>query len=386
MSVSEGWGRDAPLAARAVTRPGLPGGWLAPGAPSAAIGGPFESDMSRQDPHGAGPRGPRGACDIVGDSPQMRSIRERIARVAPTAATVLVTGDVGVGKELVARAIHRGSGRGALPFVGLTADALAEAVRDPDFGREWRAGPVAAAELGTLFLADVGEAGPASQAALLRFLKERRLRRAGGGPGAIAGPAAARVVMATTRDLAAMVEPGEFRRDLFYCVSVVTIHVPPLNARRQDIAPLARHFVERFARESGRDLRGLSPGAERVLEAHAWPGNVAELENVVERAAVLEASNRVRAESLELDDGPGPQRGPASPLRGATSGAGRPPRPPEEPLPESGFVLEKHVRDLEREYLARALHQAGGVKVRAAGLLGMSFRSFRYYAKKYDLG
>ena len=343
--------------------------------------------MSRQDPHGAGPRGLRGAYDIVGDSPQMRSIRERIARVAPTDATVLVTGGVGVGKELVARAIHRGSGRAALPFVGMTVDALAAAIRDPDGGLEGRAGPVAAAGPGTLFLADVGEASPAGQAVLLRLLKERRFRRAGGGLGGGAGrAAAARVVLATTRDLAAMVERGAFRRDLFYCVSVFTIHVPPLNARRQDIAPLARHFVERFAREAGRDLRGLSPGTERVLEAHAWPGNVAELENVVERAAVLEASNRVQAESLELDDAPGPERGPESPPRGAASGEGRPSRPPAEPLPESGFVLEKHVRDLEREYLARALHQAGGVKVRAAGLLGMSFRSFRYYAKKYDLG
>ena len=339
--------------------------------------------MSRQDAHGAGPREPRGAYDIVGDSPQMRSIRERIARVAPTDAAVLVTGDVGVGKELVARAIHRGSARAALPFVGLAADALAAAVRDPDFGLEGRPGPVAAAGPGTLFLADVGEAGPASQAALLGLLKERRLRRAGGATGRAAG---ARIVMATTRNLVAGVEDGGFRRDLFYCVSVFTIHVPPLNARRRDIAPLARHFVERFARETGRDLRGLSPAAERVLEAHAWPGNVAELENVVERAAVLEASDRVQAESLELDDVPGPDRGPESPPRGAAAGAAGPSPASAEALPESGFVLEKHVRDLERDYLARALHQAGGVKVRAAGLLGMTFRSFRYYAKKYDLG
>lgn len=339
--------------------------------------------MSRRYPHGAEPREPRGAYDIVGDSPQMRSIRERIARVAPTGAPVLVTGDVGVGKELVARAIHRGSGRAVLPFVGLTVDALAEAIRDPDRGLDGRAGPVAAAGPGTLFVADVGEAGPAGQAALLRFLKERRFRRADAGAGRAAE---ARVVMATTRNLAAMVEDGEFRRDLFYCVSVFTIHVPPLNARRQDIVPLARHFIERFARETGRDLRGLSPAAERVLAAHAWPGNVNELENVVERAAVLEASDRVQADGLELDDAPGPDRGAESPPRGGTAGAGRAPRVAGEPLPESGFVLEKHVRDLERDYLARALHQAGGVKVRAAGLLGMSFRSFRYYAKKYDLG
>lgn len=343
--------------------------------------------MPGNDLHGAGPREPRGAYDMVGDSPQMRSIRARIGRVAPTDVTVLVTGDIGVGKELVARAIHRGSGRAALPFVGLTADALAETVRDPDRGLEGRPGPVAAAAPGTLFLADVGEATPASQAALLAFLKERRLRRAGVGTGGRgARTAGARIVMATTRNLATMVEDGEFRRDLFYCVNVFTIHVPPLAARRQDIAPLARHFVERFARETGRDLRGLSPGAERALEAHAWPGNVAELENVVERAAVLEVSDRVQAERLELDDAPDPDRGAESPPRGGTAGPGRPTEVPAEPLPESGFVLEKHVRDLEREYLARALDQAGGVKVRAAGLLGMTFRSFRYYAKKYDLG
>ncbi len=345
---------------------------------------PFESDMSRQDPHGAAPRG---AYEIVGDSPQIRSIRERVARVASTDATVLVTGDVGVGKELVARAIHRGSGRAALPFVGLTADALAEAICDPDFCREGRPGPVAAAEPGTLFLADIGEASQASQAALLSFLKERRFRRAGDGTGGGAGrAAAARVVMATTRNLATMVEDGGFRRDLFYCVNVFPIHVPPLNARRQDIATLARHFVDRFARETGRDLRGLAPGADRILEAHAWPGNVAELENVVERAAVLEASNRVQAASLELDDAPGPDRGREPLPRGEAAGDPRPSRAAVEPLPESGFVLEQHVRDLERDYLARALHQAGGVKVRAAGLLGMTFRSFRYYAKKYDLG
>ena len=339
--------------------------------------------MPWNDLNDAGSREPRGAYDIVGGSPQIRIVRERIARVAPTGATVLVTGGVGVGKELVARAIHRGSGRAALPFVGLNADALAEAVRDPDRGLEGRPGPVVAAGPGTLFLSDVGKAGPASQAALLAFLKERRFRRAGGG----AGPAAAaRIVMATTRNLAAMVEDGGFRRDLFYCVNVFTIHVPPLGARRQDVAPLARHFVERFARETGRDLRGLSPVAERILEAHAWPGNVAELENVVERAAVLEASDRVRPESLELDAAPDPEPGPESPPPGGPAGAGLPSGAPVEPLPESGFVLEKHVRDLERDYIARALDQADGVKVRAAGLLGMTFRSFRYYAKKYDLG
>lgn len=342
--------------------------------------------MSRNDARGAAPRKPTGAYRMVGESPQLRSIRERTARVAPTGATVLITGDLGVGKELVARAIHHGSRRAALPFVGVSGNALPEAILDPDSVREGRPGRAAAAEPGTLFLADVGEMDAASQAALLRFLKERRFRRAREGAGGEAEPAAARIVAATTRNLARLVEDGGFRRELFYCLSVFSIHVPPLGARRQDIVPLARHFVERFARESGRGPRGLSPAAEGILETHAWPGNVSELENVIERAAVLEVSSRVQAENLELDDGPGPDRRAESPPREGAAAAGRPDRTPVEPLPESGFVLERHVRDLEREYLARALHQAGGVKVRAAGLLGMSFRSFRYYAKKYDLG
>ena len=348
---------------------------------------PIKSDMSRSDPYGAGPREPRGSYDIVGDSPQMQSVRERIARVAPTGSAVVITGDLGVGKELVARAIHHGSERAALPFVGLSGNILPETILDPDLGREGWPGRVATAEPGTLFLADIEGMSPARQAALLRFLKERRFRRkgdrAGGGQGKIA---TARIVMATTRNLPRMVEDGRFRRDLFYCASVFPIHVPPLSARRQDIVPLARHFVERYARETGRDLRGFSPAAERILETHAWPGNVSELENVIERAAVLEVSNRVQARSIELGDAPGPDRRFESPPRGEPADVGRPDRAPGEPLPESGFVLERHVRSLEREYLARALHQAGGVKVRAAGLLGMSFRSFRYYAKKYDLG
>ena len=361
--------------------------------------------MSRDDMV-ADPREPGGG-DIVGDSPQLRTVKERIARVAPTGVTVLITGGLGVGKELVARAIHRRSPRAALPFVVLIGGALPAAILGPEAVGGGRPGWAAAAEPGTLYLPEVGELGEADQAALLRFLKERRFRRAGGGGGSGEGTVAApRLVVATTRSLAGMVEDGRFRRDLFYCVNVFTIHVPPLAARRSDVVPLARHFVERFARETGRDLRGLSPAAERVLEAHAWPGNVGELENVVERAAVLEGSGRVQAGSLELDDAPGPDRPPELPSdvagaarpRGGRLSAIEPPpggepevaggaRPaPVEPLPESGFVLEDHVRSLERDYLDRALRQAGGVKVRAAGLLGMSFRSFRYYAKKYDLG
>lgn len=350
--------------------------------------------MSRNGERGVRALDPPGAGGIVGDSPAMRGVRERIARVAPTGSTVLITGDPGVGKELVARTIHGGSRRAGLPFVGLSGASL-EAILDPDpFGRETSAfgagargrsglGPVS--EPGTLFLTDVGEASPAQQLALLRFLKEQRFRRtAGAGGDETAAPP--RVVAATTRNLARMVAEGDFRRDLFHCISVFGIHLPPLCARRQDVLPLARHFVARFARETRRDLRGLSPAAERVLEAHAWPGNVSELESVVERAVVLEGSNRVEAASLEMIAAPAPDRPSEAPAAGGSAAVDHPHDSPADRLPDSGFVLERHVRNLEREYLARALRQAGGVKVRAAGLLGMSFRSFRYYARKYDLG
>ena len=360
--------------------------------------------MSRHEARGARGREPRDADDIVGDSPQMRRIRDRISRVAPTGSTVLITGDLGVGKEQVARAIHRGSARAALPFVAVSGGAVPEAILDPesrggerpDVGgaARGRPGRVEMVDTGTLFLTHVGETGPAAQLALLRFLEERRFRRTGDGAGGRDGKAAAvRVVAATNRNLARMVEDGDFRRDLFYRLNVFTLHVPPLHARRLDILPLARHFAERFAREMGRDLRGFAPAAERALETHPWPGNVRELESVVERAVVLEASNRVRVESLELGDGPGPDRRSGSEPRGGAGAVHYPSEAPADPneapadrFPESGFVLERHVRNLEREYLAQALQQAGGVKVRAAGLLGMSFRSFRYYAKKYDLG
>ena len=158
--------------------------------------------------------------------------------------------------------------------------------------------------------------------------------------------------------------------------------MPPLRERKGDILPLAQHFIDKFNRQMGKELQGLAPSARRTLESYTWRGNVRELENVIERAVALEDNDMVQAESLDLGDIPGqdrrfPQhtvREPSAAIGGASAR-----------LPESGFMLEQHVQNIEREYLAHALQQAGGVKVRAAGLLGMSFRSFRYYLKKYHL-
>ena len=330
---------------------------------------------------------------ILGVSPQIRELRERITRVAPTNSTILITGESGTGKELVARAIHAQSKRSARPFVPLNCGALPETLLESElFGHEKGAftsadnikkGLVEAADRGSIFLDEIGEMSLMMQVKLLRFLQERRFRRVGGTE---ERDADVRVIAATNQDLAKMVETGDFRRDLFYRVNVIKVDVPPLREHKEDILPLARHFVDKFNRQMGKEINGLAASAMRTLDSYTWRGNVRELENVIERAVALEESDKVQAESLDLGDIPGQDRRFAQYAVGeppvATGGAvsGGPER-----LPESGFVLEQHVQSIEREYLAHALEQAGGVKVRAAGLLGMSFRSFRYYLKKYHL-
>ena len=323
---------------------------------------------------------------ILGDSPQITKVRERITRVAPTNSTILITGESGTGKELVARAIHSQSKRSARPFVPLNCGALPETLLESElFGHEKGAftsadstkkGLVEAAERGSIFLDEIGEMSLMMQVKVLRFLQERRFRRVGGTE---EKDADVRVIAATNQDLAKMVETGDFRRDLFYRVNVIKVDVPPLRERKEDILPLAQHFIDKFNRQMGKELQGLAPSARRTLESYTWRGNVRELENVIERAVALEDNDMVQAESLDLGDIPGqdrrfPQhtvREPSAAIGGASAR-----------LPESGFMLEQHVQNIEREYLAQALQQAGGVKVRAAGLLGMSFRSFRYYLKK----
>ena len=331
--------------------------------------------------------------DIVGDSPQIREVRARITRVAPTNSTILITGESGTGKELVARAIHGQSRRSLRPFVPLNCGALPEALLESElFGHEKGAftsadsskkGLVEAAERGTLFLDEIGEMSLMMQVKVLRFLQERRFRRVGGTE---EQDADVRVITATNQDLTKRVETGDFRRDLFYRVNVIKVEVPPLRERRGDILPLAQHFIDKFNGQMGKKLKGLAPSAKRTLDSYTWRGNVRELENVIERAVALEDLDMVQAESLDLGDIPGLDRRSAQFAVGDPLAAvGRVSEGPER-LPESGFVLEQHVQNIEREFLAQALQQAGGVKVRAAGLLGMSFRSFRYYLKKYHLG
>jgi len=199
-------------------------------------------------------------------------------------------------------------------------------------------------------------------------LQERKFRRLGGTEEIDAD---IRILAATNRDLTRMVAEGAFREDLFYRINVIPMRVPPLRERPDDIPLLADHFVARFAEQMKKNITGISGAAMALLKQYSWPGNIRELENAIERAVALERTPMILPDSLPEQVNRLPAEAPSS--------------SPPEAFPDAGFDLERHVQDIEREYIAEALRRAGGVKVKAAELLGMSFRSFRYYTKKYNL-
>jgi two-component system response regulator PilR (NtrC family) len=319
--------------------------------------------------------------NIIGRSPAMQAVFQLIQTIAPTASTVLVSGDSGTGKELVARAIHFNSPRRDRPFVALNCGALPETLLESELFGHMRGaftgadankkGLIEVAEKGTIFLDEIGEMSPMMQVKLLRVLQERKFRRLGGTEEIEAD---IRIIAATNKDLSKLVAEGRFREDLFYRINVIPVRLPPLRDRLEDIPLLAEHFLSKYAGQMGRKISGIAPGAMRRLQVYSWPGNIRELENAIERAVALETGALVDVASLPEHV----QTGVSAQIQAASNTEG--------PLPESGFDLERHVADIEREYIAEALKQAGGVKSRAADLLGMSFRSFRYYMKKYNLG
>jgi two-component system, NtrC family, response regulator PilR len=318
--------------------------------------------------------------NIIGRSDPMLAVFQLIETIATTNSTVLITGESGTGKELAARAIHYNSPRKDRPLVALNCGALSETLLDSElFGHMKgsftgadtnKKGLIEVAEKGSIFLDEIGEMTPFVQVKLLRVLQERKYRRLGGTEEVDAD---IRVIAATNRDLSKMVAEGAFREDLFYRINVIPIRLPPLRERVEDIPLLAEHFVARFAPQMRKAVTGISGAAMACLQAYAWPGNIRELENAIERAVALE-----RTPSILVDSLPEQLRGAAAPPADADV-------PPTERFPDEGFDLEQHVQHIEREYIAEALRRAGGVKVKAAELLGMSFRSFRYYMKKYDL-
>jgi len=313
--------------------------------------------------------------NIVGASPAMEKLKQTIRTVASSASTVVIRGESGTGKELVARAIHACSPRATQPFVSLNCGAFPETLLESElFGyvkgaftgaTQNKAGLFEVASGGTVFLDEISEMSLAMQVKLLRVLQERVIRPVGG-TAEIAIDV--RLIAATNNDLDRMVADGTFREDLYYRISVIPIEVPPLRERRDDITLLANHFLKKFVAASGKSIMRISPQALHELQGYGWPGNVRQLENTIERAVALEASDEL---NVELPAERSKIRVVAG--NGAVS------------IPAEGLDMEVYVADLERSMLQTALRQTGGVQTRAAELLRLSYRSFRHLAKKYDI-
>ncbi|HXG87929.1 MAG TPA: sigma-54 dependent transcriptional regulator [Vicinamibacterales bacterium] len=321
----------------------------------------------------------RGFAGIIGRSQPMLDVFRLVETVCRTNSTILISGESGTGKELVARALHTLSLRKDAPFVAVNCGALTETLLESELFGHLRGaftgadsnkkGLIEVADKGTIFLDEIGEMSQTMQVKLLRVLQERKYRRVGGTEEISAN---IRVVAATNRDLAMMVGEGGFREDLFYRLNVIPIRLPALRERTDDVPLIAEFFLAKYTKEMIKPLGGFTQDALDLLKTYPWPGNVRELENVVERAVALEASDRIQADTLgdHLRDG-----------RPATrKGAGGDAR-----LPSAGSNLEHHLQDIERSHIEKALKQAGSVQVRAAELLGLSFRQFRYLMKKHGI-
>jgi DNA-binding NtrC family response regulator len=308
---------------------------------------------------------------LVGHSRQMIDLYKEIARVAPHRSTVLIIGESGVGKELVARAIHTNSTRRNGPFVGVNCGALTESLLEAElFGHTKgsftgavadKRGLFEEAEHGTIFLDEISETSPALQVKLLRVLQENEIRRVGSSKALAVD---ARVIAATNRDLESEVKHGRFREDLYYRLSVITLQVPALRDRRDDISLLAAHFLRLNSRETGKRV-SLSPEALEMLLQHDWSGNVRELENSIEYA-VLHTPGR----SITPDD---------LPLRIRVA------KDPEQPLPDTLFSDLPPLEEVERRYLIHVLEAVGGNRTRAAEVMQIDRRTLYRMAERFGI-
>jgi len=315
--------------------------------------------------------------ELLGHSEAMRRIFDLVRRIAAGRTTVLITGESGTGKERIAHAIHDASDRRDKPFLVVNCGAIPEALMEAElFGHERgaftgavssRLGIFREAEGGTVLLDEIGDLPLALQVKLLRVLQERKVR----GVGASAETAVdMRVLAATNRRVEEDVAAGRFRQDLYYRLNVIRIEVPPLRDRREDIRPLADHFLAICCAEQNKQVRGLSPDALRALEGYDFPGNARELENIIERAVAL-----ATGQTIGLGD-----------LPREVSGAAAQPTPSLVALPDEGCNLDDVVGEVERRLILQALEKSGGVRTQAARLLGVTLRSLRYRLQKHALG
>ncbi len=354
-----------------------------------------------------------GDSELIGRSAPARALLELVHRVAPTDATVLLGGESGAGKEMVARAIHRGSRRAAGPCVAVNCAALTETLIESElFGHEKGAftgatdkkiGRFEAADKGTLFLDEIGEMPLALQTKLLRVLEERRFERVGG---TRAVAVDVRLIAATNRDLPDLARRGLFREDLYYRLSVIHAIVPPLRERADDIPLLAEHFLTRMRQQVGRRVRGFRPEAMAALVAHAWPGNVRELRNAIERAVVLGRSEYIEEADLPpnlIARAPSRRSAPTPPL-GSMAISAAPialpaqslPSLPVPPLSSPSITVPaeaapeppaaRSLRDLERDGIVAALNATGGNKAQAAAILEIDRSTLYKKLKEYGIG
>jgi len=312
---------------------------------------------------------------FIGKSPRILEVFETIRKTADSGSTVMITGESGTGKELVARAVHLESARRSGPFVSVNCGAIPETLMESElFGHVKGAftgavasteGLFAAAGGGTLFLDEITEIPHSVQVKLLRATQEREVRRVGDTRDVKVD---VRLIAASNRDLSKAMADGVLREDLYYRLNVIPIHMPPLRERLEDIPLLVSHFIARITKDVGKSVKGISPDSLAILERYHWPGNIRELENVVERAIVLGSGDLLSPDSL-----PPHLRMP------------RDEQAVNVEIPPAGVDLEDTLTRIENRYIRLALERSGWLQVRAAELLGLSFRQFRYKLQKHGL-
>ncbi len=315
--------------------------------------------------------------NILTADPQMLSILEIVKKVADYSSTVLIAGESGTGKELVARAIHYSGKRASRPFVAVNCGAIPSQLLESElFGHvrgaftdasRDKTGLFKEADSGTLFLDEVGELPMELQVKLLRVLQENEIRRVGDTKSVKVDT---RVVAATVRDLKSEIESGRFREDLFYRLNVIELKLPPLRERPSDIEALSMHFIKKYSGEFGKPVKELAPEALDAFKGYAWPGNIRELENVIERAMILEESAVIKLSSLPM---------------GTASGAGAGAVPEPCPDTDEGLSLKLASAALEKAFISKALARTNNNRTKAAKLLQISHRALLYKIKNYEL-
>jgi two-component system response regulator PilR (NtrC family) len=313
-----------------------------------------------------------GFGNMIGNSPEMLKVYATIKKVADTPANVLILGESGTGKELVARAIHENSSRRKMPFLVINCGGISENLLESElFGYikgaftgayTDKAGLFKAARRGTIFLDEIAELPPPLQVKLLRVVQEKTFRRIGGAKDIQVD---VRIISATHQNLADNVKSGSFREDLYYRLNVIPLQLPPLRERKEDIPVLTKHFIEKYSREFGKEIKTISVYALELLMQYPFPGNIRELENIIERSIALETSNIILPENLVLSK---------------DMGQGQVTAIPE--LTDAGLNLNEELAKFEKGLIERALEKAGGSKTRAAELLKISYDSLHYRSEK----